>query len=122
MKIFNELTSDNFEFYAAKHYKNPSCLDIKDFKDDLARFKYINRLLRKYENTGVLSERLILNHIIILYNVFDIQGATRMLFYRVSVNHWGTIKTFLLYLNYLTDDQKREVTIDLYAAKKLQSI
>jgi hypothetical protein len=122
MKIFNELTSDNFEFYAAKHYKNPSCLDIKDFKDDLARFKYINRLLRKYENTGVLSERLILNHIIILYNVFDIQGATRMLFYRVSVNHWGTIKAFLLYLNYLTDDQKREVTIDLYAAKKLQSI
>lgn len=122
MKIFNELTSDNFEFYAAKHYKNPSCLDIKDFKDDLARFKYINRLLRKYENTGVLSERLILNHIIILYNVFDIQGATRMLFYRVSVNHWGTIKTFLLYLNYLTDDQRREVTIDLYAAKKLQSI
>ena len=122
MKVFDVLNSDNFEFYAAKHYKNPSCLDIKDFKDDLARFKYINRLLRKYETTGVLSERLILNHLIIVYNVFEIAAATRMVFYRVSPEHWSTVKTFLLYLNYLKPDQKREVSTDLYVAKKLQSI
>lgn len=122
MKIFDELNSENFEFYAAKHYRNPACLDIKDFKSDLARFKYINRLLRKYETTGVLSERLILNHIIIIYNIFDTAAATRMIFYRVSSNHWGTIKTFLLYLNYLSDTQKPEIAVDLYAAKKLQSI
>jgi hypothetical protein len=118
MKLFDDLNNENFEYYAAKHYRNPSCLDIKDFRCDLARFKYINRLLRKYENTGVLSERLILNHIIILYNVFDTTAATRMLFYRISTKHWPTIKTFLIYLNYLRDGDKT----DLYVTKKLQAI
>lgn len=122
MKIFDELNASNFELYAAKHYRNPTCLDIKDFKEDLHRFKYLNRLLRKYENTGVLSERLILNHIIIIFNVFDMDAAVRMLFHRVSSNHWPTLKTFLLYLNYISDSQKREVRVDLYAAKKLQAI
>lgn len=122
MKLFDELNNDNFELYAAKHYRNPACLDVDDFKEDLARFKYINRLLRKYDNTGVLSERLILNHLITIYNVFDIAAATRMIFYRVAPIHWPTIKTFLLYLNYLREDQKKDIVTDLYVAKKLQSL
>jgi hypothetical protein len=122
MKLFDELNNDNFELYAAKHYRNPACLAVDDFKEDLARFKYINRLLRKYDSTGVLSERLILNHLITLYNVFDIAAATRMIFYRVAPIHWPAIKTFLLYLNYLREDQKKDIVTDLYVAKKLQSL
>ena len=122
MKLFDELNNDNFELYAAKHYKNPACLTVDDFKEDLSRFKYINRLLKKYEKTGVLAERLILNHIITIYNVFDITAATRMLFYRIPSIHWPAIKTFLLYLNYLKEDQKKDIVTDLYVAKKLQSL
>jgi hypothetical protein len=122
MKLFDELNNDNFELYAAKHYTNPACLDVDDFKEDLARFKYINRLLRKYDSTGVLSERLILNHLITIYNVFDVAAATRMIFYRVAPIHWPAIKTFLLYLNYLREDQKKDIVTDLYVAKKLQSL
>lgn len=122
MKIFNELNNDNFELYAANHYRNTACLDVEDFKEDLARFKYINRLLRRYESTGIISERLILNHIITIYNVFDISAATRMLFYRVSTNHWSTIKTFLIYLNYLKPDHKKNIVTDLYVVKKLQAL
>ena len=122
MKIFDELNNDNFELYAAKHYRNPACLDVADFKEDLARFKYINRLLRKYQNNNVLSERLILNHLITLYNVFEINATTRMLFYRVSTPNWPVIKTFLLYLGYLKEDYKKEVGVDLFVAKRLQSL
>ena len=122
MKLFDELNNDNFELYAAKHYTNPACLDVDDFKEDLARFKYINRLLRKYDSTGILAERLILNHLITIYNVFDIAAATRMIFYRVAPIHWPAIKTFLLYLNYLREDQKKDIVTDLYVAKKLQSL
>lgn len=120
--MFNELNDDNFELYAAKHYDNPACLTIDDFKEDLQRFKYINRLLRKYEKTGILAERLILNHIITTYNVFEKSAATRMLFYRTETKHWPAIKTFLLYLNYIRPDQKINVSSDLYVAKKLQSL
>lgn len=122
MQLFNELNNDNFELFAAKHYRNPACLGLGDFKEDLARFKYINRLLRKYENTGVLSERLLLNHIITIYNIFDVSGATRMLFYRVIPKHWPVLKTFLLYLGYLKNDYKRDVPVDLFATKRLQSL
>ena len=122
MRIFNELNNANFELYAAKHYRNPACLSIEDFKEDVVRFKYVNRLLKKYEASGMISERLILNHLITIYNVFDIEAATRMIFYRVSASHWPTIKTFLIYLNYLEPDQKRDVVTDLYVAKKLQSL
>lgn len=122
MRIFDILNNDNFELYAAKHYRNPACLDVEDFKEDIARFKYLNRLLKKYEVTGMISERLILNHLITIYNVFDIDAATRMIFYRSSSNHWPTIKTFLIYLNYLKPDQKRDVVTDLYVTKKLQSL
>ena len=65
--MFAELNNDNFEIFAAKYYSNPACLTVEDFKEDLARFKYINRLLRKYDDTGVIQLRLLLNHIIILF-------------------------------------------------------
>jgi hypothetical protein len=122
MKLFDELNRDNFELFAAKYYDNPSCVDEEDFYSDLARFKYIIRLLRKYRETGILQERLILNHVICIYNVFEINAATRMMFYRIETELWPQIKTFLLYLNYLSETQHRDVGIDVKIAKRLQDL
>ena len=122
MKLFDELNRDNFELFAAKYYDNPSCVDEEDFYSDLARFKYIIRLLRKYRETGILQERLILNHVICIYNVFEINAATRMMFYRIETDLWPQIKTFLLYLNYLSETQHRDVGIDVKIAKRLQDL
>lgn len=122
MKLFDELNNDNFELYAAKHYRNSACLDVQEFYDDIARFKYVVRLLRKYRDSGKLQERLILNHIITIYNVFEITAANRMIFYRVDINLWPALKTFLLYLNYLPENVYQNINIDLNIAKKLKDL
>ena len=96
MQILDE---GNFTLYAARHYDNPNCTDVLEFQDDLNRIKYIKRLFRKYEETGDLKERLILNHLILLYNVFDHPACTRMLCYRL-INYIRYLKPFLEYLNY----------------------
>tara|TARA_A100001515_G_C4538496_1_gene199374 strand:+ start:517 stop:879 length:363 start_codon:yes stop_codon:yes gene_type:complete len=120
--MFAELNNDNFEIYAAQNYDNPACLTVADFKEDIARFKYINRLLRKYDETGEIQIRLLLNHIIILFNVFEIRAANRMIFYRIDLKHWSIIKTILLYLNLLPDGEKQDVYTDLYITKKLKEL
>jgi len=122
MKLFDELNNDNFELYAAKHYRNSACLDVQEFYDDIARFKYVVRLLRKYRDSGKLQERLILNHIITIYNVFEIAAANRMIFYRVDISLWPALKTFLLYLNYLPENVYQNINIDLNIAKKLKDL
>ena len=122
MKLFGELNNDNFELYAAKHYRNSACLDVQEFYDDIARFKYVVRLLRKYRDSGKLQERLILNHIITIYNVFEIAAANRMIFYRVDINLWPALKTFLLYLNYLPENVYQNINIYLNIAKKLKDL
>lgn len=122
MKLFSELNRDNFELFAAKYYENPSCLDTNDFYEDLARFKYIIRLLRKYRDTGVLQERLLLNHIICIYNVFEAKAATRMMFYRIESDLWPQIKTFLIYLNHIPNNQYQDIGIDIKIAKRLQDL
>lgn len=98
-----DLTDENFLLYAAKYYTNPTCSGMKEFLDDLKRFKYIKRLLRRYKKTGQVSERLILNHIIVLYNVFNEQTIP-FLFHKIEKEHWSQLKTFLVFLNYLPDD------------------
>ena len=80
---FDSLDDGNFMLYAAKAYDNPSCVDEVEFNEDLNRIKYIKRLLRKYEMGGEIKERLILNHLVVLYNVFENDAMTRMLFYRL---------------------------------------
>jgi len=112
MKIFDTLNRRNFELYAAQNYNNPECLDIEEFKEDLARFKYLKRLLRRYEISDDLQIRLILNHIIVLYNVFGIEAANRMLWYKIEPEHWTYIKPFLVFLNYLPVDEKVEIPLD----------
>ncbi len=80
---FDTIDDGNFLLFAAKAYENPSCVDDEEFMEDLNRIKYIKRLLRKYDIGGDLKERLIINHLVVLYNVFDGDMMTRMLFYRL---------------------------------------
>lgn len=122
MRLFDELTNKNFELYAARHYQNHKCLCIEDFEDDISRFKYVLRLLRKYKDTGEINIRLVLNHIIVIYNVFEISAANRMMFFRIDDDLHGILKTFLIFLNYLTEDQQKYTTVDLNIAKQLQEI
>lgn len=96
-----ELNEDNFILYAIKHYDNPNCKGMAEFLDDLKRFKYLKRLLRKYNVTKDLKERLVLNHIIIIYNLFGSEAATKMLFYKIEKKFWPQLKTFLVFLNYM---------------------
>ena len=94
------LSEVNFLLYAARHYENPQCYDTIEFYDDLKRIKYIRRLLNIYQESGELKERLILNHIIILYNVFGVIPATRMLFFKLY-EHKEQLKPFLVFLNFM---------------------
>lgn len=95
------LTDNNFILYAAKHYDNPQCFDTEEFYDDLKRFKYIKRLFNRYEITGELKERLVINHIVVLYNVFG-QAATKMLFLKLR-GYYHFLKPFLVLLQRMPD-------------------
>lgn len=105
-----------------KNYNNPECIDIEEFKEDLARFKYLKRLLRRYEVSDELQERLILNHLIVLYNVFGIEAANKMIWYKIEPEHWTYIKPFLVFLNYLPEDEQVGVPLDPYIVEVLRKI
>lgn len=117
-----ELNDKNFELYAAQNYNNPRCLDIAEFYDDVSKFKYLKKLFKRYSDKNVLQERLILNHIITLHNIFVVEAATNMCFYKIHEIHWPALKTFLLYLNYIREDEYINIPSDLYVALKLQQI
>lgn len=92
--MIERLDESNALLYAAKHYDNPNCFDTVEFYEDLNRFKYIKRLLNKYQESGDLKEQLIINHLTIIYNVFGVEAGTRLLFLKLK-NHWPCIKPFL---------------------------
>jgi len=100
--IFNELTPDNWLLFAIKNYNNPLSVTYDDFEEDLQKFKYIKRLLRRYDTTGELKHHLILNHIITLYNVFN-DAATLLLFYKIESQYWSILKAFMVFLNRLPE-------------------
>jgi|APGre2960657373_1045057.scaffolds.fasta_scaffold434555_1 hypothetical protein len=97
--MITELTEENFVMYAMKHYDNPACRGMAEFEDDLKKFRYLKRLFRKYTAGKGLKERLIVNHIVVLYNLFGPEAATRMLFFKVEEKYWSQLKTFLVYLS-----------------------
>ena len=92
------LNESNFLVHAMHHYDNPQCHSLAEFEDDLKKFLYLKKLLSRYKNNGELRERLILNHIIVIYNIFG-DAATNMLFYKIDENLWPQLVTFLVYLN-----------------------
>jgi len=100
---FSKLNNNNFILYVSKYYENPQCDSMDEFNEDLNRIKYIKRLLRKYIKTGNLRERLILNHLIVLQNVFGPTVTSRILFFKVDEGLYSELKTFLVYLKYLPD-------------------
>jgi len=122
--IFTELTSENFLLFAIKHYENPQAVTKEDFEKDLNHFKYIKRLLKRYRNTGELKAHLLLNHFIILYNIFG-EGTTAMLFYKIEEEMWEIMKTFVVFLDKLPEYPKcfiHDVEIDDYCLSELGRI
>jgi hypothetical protein len=103
--IFDDLNEKNFLLYAMKEYNNPQCTSIDEFNDDLKKIKYIKRLLNQYVSEGVLKERLLLNHIIVFYNVFPPAAATRILFFKIEEKFWPMLKPFLFYLKLMPEDR-----------------
>ena len=110
--MYEKITNDNIMMFAIKHYDNPQCEGEKEFYDDMKRFKYIKRLLRKHKDTNVLKERLLLNHIIVLYNLFGSEACVTLLLFKIQREYWGTLKSFLLFLNIIRDDELQNVKED----------
>jgi hypothetical protein len=128
--FFDDLNSDNIMIYAMKAYDRPDCI-LSEFKEDLKRFNYLKRLFYRYRKTGEVKERLVINHIIVLYNVFGVEVCTRMLFYKMSLEDYSIIKTYLLFLNYLPlvvrgingkDIITNDIPVDLTIAEALRTI
>ena len=122
--IFNELNDDNFLLFAIKHHENPQAVTKEDFRKDLNHFKYIKRLIKKYKKTGELKTHLLINHFIILYNIFG-EAATPMLFFKIEKELWSTMKTFILFLNKIPEYPKcylHDIPVDLDCLKELQKI
>ena len=122
--IFNELTEDNFLLFAIKNYENPQAVTKEDFDKDLNHFKYIKRLLKRYKNTGQLKTHLLLNHFIILYNIFG-EATTPMMFFKIEEDLWPSMKTFVMFLGKLPEYPKsamHDIQPDLYCLKELYRI
>ena len=102
---FEDLNEKNFLLFAMQHYDNPQCVDVEEFNDDLRKIKYIKRLFNQYSLGGVLKERLLLNHIIVFFNVFQTKAATRILFFKLDEKFWPMLKTFLFYLKFMPEDK-----------------
>tara|TARA_Y100000780_G_scaffold210779_1_gene209273 strand:- start:35 stop:403 length:369 start_codon:yes stop_codon:yes gene_type:complete len=122
MSDFHKLTPDNIMMFAMKYYDNPSCVDRKEFLDDMKRFKYLKRLFRKYDTSGTLKVRLILNHIIVLANVFGVDASSTLLFFKIEKKHWSTLKTFLVYLHYMPENDMKDIATDVKVLKELRDI
>jgi hypothetical protein len=122
MQLFDELNEDNFVLFASRHYNNPQCTSIEEFNDDLLRFKYLKRLFKRYIKDGDLQERLILNHLVVLYNIFGITAANKMMFHKMEDEYWPIIKTFLVYLNYIKESELVEVPLNDSIVRTLREL
>ena len=107
--MYEKITNDNIIMFAIKHYDNPQCEGEREFYDDMKRFKYIKRLLRKHKDTGVLKERLLLNHIIVLNNLFGAEACVTLLLFKIQGEYWETLKSFLLFLNIIRNDELQNI-------------
>jgi len=122
MDIFEELNEENFTLFAIRHYTNPQCTSTEEFYEDIRRFRYLKRLLKRYYRNGELRERLILNHLIVLNNLFGVENAIRMLQFKIEVRYWPTLKTCLLFLGYIDEEFDVEIPVDMEIAKILREI
>lgn len=122
--IFSELNEDNFLLFAIKNYENPHAITKEDFDKDLNHFKYIKRLLKKYKSSGELKAHLLINHFIILYNIFG-EATTPMLFFKIEKDLWTMVKTFIIFLERLPDSPRcyiHDIEIDDDCLSELERI
>ena len=122
--LFNELNTDNFQLFAIKNYENPQAVTKEHFDKDLNHFKYIKRLLKRYKNNGEIKTHLLLNHFIILYNIFG-EATTPMLFYKIEEELWAPMKTFVVFLDRLPEfphSPIHDIDIDTYCWSELGRI
>ena len=127
---FDELTVENVMLYAAKAYDKPNCI-MSEFKEDMKRFNYLKRLFQRYRKLGELRERLIINHLVVLYNVFGPEVTTRLLFFKLNKEDYSALKTYLLFLNYMptivrgikgTNIHSSDISVDMKIADELRKI
>lgn len=128
--MFDDLNTENILLYAMKAYDRPNCI-MSEFREDMKRFNYLKRLFQRYRKLGEIRERLIINHLVILYNVFGIEVSTRLLFYKLNKEDCSALKTYLLFLNYMPETVKgikgkdihsSDVPVDLNIAEVLRKI
>ena len=128
--MIDNLSDDNFLIYAMKAYDKPNCI-MSEFEEDLSRIKYVKRLIKRYKTTGELKERLILNHIIILSNVFGVEPSVRMLFFKLDKDDYVVLKTFLLFLNFMPRHinginsnhyNSADIGVDVYVGNRLRDL
>ena len=126
---FDDINENNIELYCMKFYDNPQCIGTEDYRDDMKRFKYLKRLLNHYLTTHELKQRLILNHLIMIYNLFENEAATRILFYKIDEYSWHVLKPFLIYLKRMpkivrsirgANIRESDITLDQHVVKQLR--
>ena len=120
--MYEKITKANVNMFAIRNYDNPHCESEDEFWDDMKRFKYIKRLLRKYHESFILKERLLLYHIIVLKNLFGPEACVTLLLFKIQPEYWPTLKSFLVFLNLLNTDELYDVVTDekvLDALRKL---
>ena len=120
--MFKEITKDTWLLYAQQNYDNPTFTKEQEFLDDLKRFKYLKRLFRRYTLTGEIKVRLIVNHIVVLQNVFGVEAACVLLLYKIDEQYWSILKTVLEHLDYLYPHELNEVEIDKNIKKLLEEL
>lgn len=128
--LFDNLTPENIMLYCIKAYDKPNML-MSEFKDDMKRFNYLKRLFKRYRKDGDPKEQLVLNHLVVLYNVFGPEVTTRLLFYKMATEDYSALKTYLLFLSYMPDVVKgikgndivsSEISVDMKIADVLRNI
>jgi len=120
--MFETITPANWTMFAMRHYDNPQADGEEEFYEDIKRFKYLKRLFKKYYETENLKERLILNHIIILTNVFGIDASSTLLLYKIDQEYWPALKSFMKKLNMIYETDMKDVPMDTYVWSKLDKI
>lgn len=127
---FDDLTNENIMIYAMKVYDKPNCI-MSEFKEDMKRFNYLKRLFRRYAKVGEMRERLVLNHLVVLYNVFGVEATTRLLFFKMAKSDYSALKTYLLFLSCMPeivrgikghDIVSSDIPVDMNIAEILRTI
>jgi len=127
----DDLTENTIDMYMMRSYTNPQCIGIEEYNDDVSRIKYIKRLLNRYKKTGELKHQLLLNHIIVIYNVFGTDAGTRILLYTIEEYHWASLKTIMVYLQTMPevvrgiggqDILTSDIAIDEEIARRLREL